>query len=55
MHAETITYDGKSAEETYAAKLSNLSLSEGDVRDGREVVLALLARCTLWIDIIREK
>lgn len=55
MHAEVTTLDGKSAEEIYAERLHNLSLSEGEIMDGRHVVLALLARCELWIEIIREK
>ncbi|KAK5171326.1 uncharacterized protein LTR77_004470 [Saxophila tyrrhenica] len=55
MNADTIEYEGKSAEQAYADKLSKLSLTEGEIQDGRQIVLALLARCTLWIDIIREK
>jgi hypothetical protein len=55
MHAEADHHQGKTAEQAYAEKLSKLSLTEGGVQDGRTVVLALLARCTLWIEIIREK
>jgi hypothetical protein len=55
METDTYQHEGKSAEQAYADKLSKLSLTEGEVQDGRTVVLALLARCTLWIEIIREK
>ena len=55
LHADAPTYEGKSAEDIYADKLAKLTLSEGEIKDGREVVLALLARCILWIAIIREK
>ncbi len=52
---DVVKHEGKSAEQAYAEKLAKLSLTEGEVQDGQTVVLALLARCTLWIEIIREK
>ena len=35
--------------------LSQLSLTEGEPQDGKTVVRALLKRCVLWIEIMREK
>ncbi|KAK3710043.1 hypothetical protein LTR37_010474 [Vermiconidia calcicola] len=55
MQAERIQHDGISAEDAYADRLGILSLTEGEVQDGDKVVQALLVRCTLWIEIIREK
>lgn len=55
VHAETLTHEGQNAEEAYASRLSQLSLTEGEVPDGRTVVKALLARCTLWLEIMRQK
>lgn len=55
VHAERLTHEGQNPEEAYAARLSLLSLTEGEVPDGRTVIQALLARCTLWIEIIRQK
>ena len=55
MNLETYQHEGKTAEQAYEDKLAYLSLTEGGVQDGRTVVSALLVRCTLWIEIIREK
>ena len=55
MHTERVQHEGIGAEEAYADMLSKLSISEGDVQDGNTILTALLARCTLWIEIIREK
>lgn len=55
MQAERIQHDGISAEDAYADRLGILSLTEGEVQDGDKIVQALLVRCTLWIEIIREK
>lgn len=55
LHAEGIEHEGKSAEEAYEKMLAQLSLTEGENRDGKTVVKALLMRCLLWIEVIREK
>ena len=55
IQAQEVVHEGQSAEEAYASKLDKLSLTEGEVQDGPSVVKALLYRCTLWIEIIREK
>ncbi|KAF2719511.1 hypothetical protein K431DRAFT_305110 [Polychaeton citri CBS 116435] len=46
---------GLPAEQLYAEKLAQLSLTDGGVRDGPTVVKGLLARCILWVEIIQEK
>ena len=48
-------HEGQSAEEAYASRLQSLSLTEGEIQDGRDVVKALLVRCTFWLEIMREK
>lgn len=48
-------HPGKSAEQAYEKMLANMSLTEGEVQDGKTVVKALLLRCLLWIEIVKEK
>ena len=55
LHEGRDPHEGKSAEEVYAERLSQLSLTEGGPQDGATVVKALLARCLLWCEIIQEK
>ena len=55
MQVDTFQHDGLSAEQAYEKKLAYLSLTEGDVQDGQTVIKALLIRCSLWIEIMREK
>ena len=55
LHEDGPAQSGKSAEEAYEKMLAQLSLTEGEVQDGKTVVSALLARCQLWIEIIKEK
>ena len=55
MHADPFNHEGMNAEQAYAEKLSKMSLTDGEVQDGRTVNIALLLRCQLWIEIIREK
>lgn len=55
MHAETVHHEGQNPENAYASRLSQLNLTEGEVLDGRTVIKALLMRCTLWLEIVREK
>ena len=50
-----VEHPGKSAEQAYEKMLSQLSLTEGEVQDGKTVVGALLTRCLLWIEIVKEK
>ncbi|KAK4575351.1 hypothetical protein LTR86_001205 [Recurvomyces mirabilis] len=55
LHESKITHEGKTAEQVYAERLGQMSLTEGEVSDGPTVVRALLARCLLWVEIIQEK
>lgn len=56
VHAATYEHEGKTAEQAYEDKLASIfNLAEGEVQDGITVVKALLMRCTLWIEIMREK
>lgn len=55
VHAEDIQVEGQGPEEAYASRLAELSLTEGEVPDGKAVIRALLTRCTLWIEIMRQK
>jgi hypothetical protein len=55
VHVDRYTHEGKTAEQAYEDKLAYLSLTEGGEQDGATVVKALLIRCTLWIEIMREK
>ncbi|KAK5110724.1 hypothetical protein LTR62_005601 [Meristemomyces frigidus] len=55
LHETRVTHDGKTAEQVYAERLEQMSLTEGEVADGPTVVRALLARCLLWVEIIQEK
>ena len=55
IDAESVHHDGESAEQAYASRISQMSLTEGNPRDGRAVITSLLFRCTVWIEIIREK
>lgn len=55
LQQQGMDHGGKSAEQAYEKVLAQLSLTEGEVRDGKTVVSALLARCLLWIEVIREK
>ena len=50
-----IAHQGENAEQAYSTRMASLSLTEGQTLDGRDVVKALLVRCILWIEIIREK
>ena len=52
---EQYTHEGKTAEQAYEDKLAYLSLTEGGDQDGATIVKGLLIRCTLWIEIMREK
>ncbi|TKA79140.1 hypothetical protein B0A49_01322 [Cryomyces minteri] len=45
----------RSAEEQYADKLREMKLDENHVPEGKKLVLDLLARCLLWVQIVREK
>ena len=55
VHVTTYSHEGKTPEQAYEDKLAFLSLTEGGVQDGITVVKALLIRCTLWVEIMREK
>lgn len=55
VHAEDVQHEGQGPEEAYASRLAELSLTEGEVPDGKAVIKALLIRCTLWIEIMRQK
>ena len=55
LQVDGLHHEGQSAEDYYASKLHLLSLTEGEVQDGYDVLKALLFRCTLWIEIMREK
>ena len=55
LHESRDAHEGKSAEQTYAERVSTLSLTEGEVSDGPTVVRALLARCLLWVEVVQEK
>ncbi|PNS19440.1 UPF0662 protein [Sphaceloma murrayae] len=52
---EKVSHEGKSAEEAYAERLAQITLSEGTVQDGNQVVSTLLARCLIWVEIIEKK
>ena len=55
LQVTTYSHEGKTPEQAYEDKLAFLSLTEGGVQDGQTVIKALLIRCTLWIEIMREK
>ncbi|KAF4553338.1 Hypothetical protein D9617_7g030650 [Elsinoe fawcettii] len=55
LHAGEPLHEGKSAEEAYAERLAQISLSENTPQDGDEVVKTLLARCMIWREIIEKK
>lgn len=55
LHENTVTHEGKTAEEVYAERLAQLSLTDNEIQDGHQVVSALLARCVLWVEIIQIK
>lgn len=55
IHADAFQHEGQNAEEAYASRLAELSLTEGEAPDGKAVIRALLIRCALWIEIMREK
>ena len=55
LHESRITHEGKTAEQVYAERLAQMSLTEGEVADGPTVLRALLVRCLLWVEIIQEK
>lgn len=58
LDVSEVSHDGKSAEQAYADKLSQMSLTEGadgEIQDGRTVVKALCIRCALWSEVIKEK
>ncbi|KAF2220077.1 hypothetical protein BDZ85DRAFT_31609 [Elsinoe ampelina] len=55
LHAGDGTHEGKSAEEAYAERLAQISLSETGPQDGESVVKTLLARCLIWREIIEKK
>lgn len=48
-----VAHEGKSAEEVYAERLAQLSLTDNEIQDGHQVVSALLARCILWAEVIQ--
>ena len=55
IHAEALHHEGQNAEEAYASRFAEITLTEGEPHDGKSVVKGLLIRCTLWIEIMREK
>ncbi len=55
VHIESIEHDSENPQEAYASRLSKLSLTEGEILDGRTVLKALIYRCTLWLEIMRQK
>lgn len=57
LHESGFTHEGQTAEEAYAERLEQLHLDEskGVVQEGNRVVSVLLARCLLWLEVIREK
>ncbi|KAF1820220.1 uncharacterized protein K489DRAFT_433658 [Dissoconium aciculare CBS 342.82] len=55
LNAELDLHPGKTAEETYAERISTITLAMQAGQDGRTVVNGLLARCLLWVEIVEEK
>jgi hypothetical protein len=55
LNAELDPHPGKTAEETYAERISTITLAMQAGQDGRTVVNGLLARCLLWVEIVEEK
>lgn len=55
LQASRDVHEGKTAEETYAERLSQLTLIEGEYEDGPTVVTALLTRCLYWVETIQER
>lgn len=55
VHAEAIQHEGQNAQEAYRSRLHSLSLTEGEVPDGDQVIQTLLIRIALWLEIMREK
>ncbi|KAI5360054.1 hypothetical protein Slin15195_G119170 [Septoria linicola] len=55
LHAEIDPHDGKSAQEVYAERLQLIQDCPSCVTDPETTVKSLLARCLLWVEIIREK
>lgn len=55
LHESGVSHEGRTAEEEYADRLKRMTLEEGVVHEGPEVVATLLARCLLWVEIVEEK
>jgi len=55
IHADAFQHEGQNAEEAYASRIGELSLTEGEPPNGKAVIRGLLVRCALWIEIMREK
>lgn len=55
LHLQGVEHEGKSAEQAYEKMLGQLSLTEGEAQDGKLIVKALLIRCLLWTEIVKEK
>jgi len=55
LHEEKMEHEGKTAEQVYAERLAQLTITEGEYDDGPPVVRALLARCLLWLEIVQDK
>lgn len=55
LHESGVSHEGRSAEEEYADWLKRISLEEGVIHEGPEVVATLLGRCLLWLEIVDEK
>ncbi|CAC9893199.1 unnamed protein product [Aureobasidium pullulans] len=45
-----VSHEGRTAEEAYAERLSQVHIAENNVQEGTKVVSFLLGRCLLWID-----
>ncbi|THV92084.1 hypothetical protein D6D23_00378 [Aureobasidium pullulans] len=50
-----VSHEGRTAEEAYAERLSQVHIAENNVQEGTKVVSFLLGRCLLWVEIIQEK
>jgi len=55
LHEEKLEHEGKTAEQVYAERLAQLTITGGEYDDGPPVVRALLARCLLWLEIVQDK
>jgi hypothetical protein len=50
-----VAHEGRTAEEAYAERLSQVHIDEAHAEEGSKVVSSLLGRCLLWVEIIQEK